>query len=271
MGSRVVLLWLAGALGCDRLVPNLAGPIGPESGILRGKIPAAFHAATHVKRLTDGIAAKAGDPVRTDLTSALMTVEAFVTWDLGAETAVRCALVDADGDDRYQLALSSDGSTFAPLWTAEPDPDRGQQLRVGRDLKGTGRYLRLSAEGGDGVWSVSELSAWSDCPKAWPPLAMQAGTTDDESLRLKLHAFFVLALAYVLLYRKRAPDWAKVLGALPAGLAVAVVVQLAQMGPLSRDVIERLGVAVGAVLVAVAIRVLIARHKAKRARATPAE
>jgi hypothetical protein len=260
--GRWLLLFGLGAFACDRLVPNLAGPIGPEAGIVRGKLPVGSRAVTQVKRLTDGIAAKAGDPGRTDLTSALTSADAFVTWDLGAETAVRCALVDADGDDRYHLTLSSDGATFTPLWTAEPDPDRGQQLRAGRDLKGTGRYLRLSATGGDGRWSVSELSAWSACPTTWPPLAMQAGTPDDEALRFKIQAFLVLAVASVLLYRKRLPDWAKLLVALPAGLAIAIGVQLAQMGPPSPEIARWLVVAAGAIVVTIALRLAIARIRA---------
>ena len=123
-----------------------------------------------------------------------------MTWDLGADTPVRCALIDADGDDAYTLSLSKDGKDFLVLYRAAPDEDRGQQLRAGRDLNVSGRYLLLSAAGGDGVWSVSEVSAWRDCPKSWPPLAMQKGTPDDESMRLKLWAFAALAIAYVLAY-----------------------------------------------------------------------
>src|SRR6185503_3140614 len=138
--------------------------------------------------------------------------------------------------------------------------DRGQQLRAGRDLKGTGRYLRLTAEGGDGAWFVSELSAWSECPKAWPPLAMQSGTPDDEAVRFKLWAFAALALAYVLLYRPRAPDWAKLLVAVPAGVGVALVIQLVENWPPDKPLVVRLIVVGAAVGAALAVRLVLARR-----------
>jgi hypothetical protein len=242
---------------CDRLATNLSGGAGPEAGLLRGKVPALSRAASHVGRLTDGIAATPGDPWRTDLTAVLAAPDAFATWDLGAETPLRCALVDADGNDSYTLSVSSDGQTFTPLWTATPDEDPGQQLRAGRDLRGSGRYLRLSASGGDGQWSLSEVSAWRECPTRWPPLAMQKGTPDDEAVRLKLWAFAALAVAYVLIYRRRAPDWVKLLGVAPAGVGLALALQVHELWPPSSALAIRL-VAVGAAIVAAgAVRRLI--------------
>jgi hypothetical protein len=257
-----MLATLAGATACDRIISNLGGgAVGPEAGVLRGKLPMAERGVTQVKRFTDGIAAKPGDPARTDLTSALTSADAFVTWDLGAVVPVRCALIDADGDDRYQISLSYDLVTFTPLWTAEPDEDRGQQLRAGRGLTGSGRYLRLSAAGGDGKWTVSELSAWADCPTSWPPLAMQAGTPDEDAVRIKLWAFAGLAVAYVLLYRKRLPDWAKLLGVAPAGLGLALVFQLLELRPLSEAIAGRLVAALGAVVLAIVVKVALARRE----------
>ncbi len=260
--AAVVLAIAGGA--CERLASNLGGGWGPEAGVLRGKRPFEARDVTHATLLTDGIAAVPGDPWRTDLTAVLTAPGASVTWDLGAETPVRCALVDADGDDTYALAISSDGKTFAPLWMATPDEDAGQQLRAGRDLRGAGRYLRLTATGGDGHWSVSEVSAWGECPKTWPPLAMQKGTPDDESVRLKLWAFAAFALGYVLAYRKRAPDWLKLIGVVPAGLGVAAAVQLAQDWPPSSS-LALLVAGVGAVLVAAIVLRLARARRARRA------
>ncbi|HTA18236.1 MAG TPA: hypothetical protein VK989_03035, partial [Polyangia bacterium] len=141
----------------------------------------------------------------------------------------------------------------------------GQQLRAGRDLRGAGRYLRLTAAGGDGRWSVSEVSAWSECPKAWPPLAMQKGTPDDESVRFKLWAFAAFALGYVLAYRKRAPDWLKLVGVVPAGLGVAVAVQLVQDWPPSSSLALLVAGVVAAVIAAVALKLA----RARRARPAP--
>jgi hypothetical protein len=270
---RAALLGAAACLvaagACDRLVSNLSGGIGPGSGILRGKLPFAARAVNHVQRLTDGIAAEPGDPWRTDLTAVLSAPDASVTWDLGSEVPVRCALVDADGDDRYEVSLSSDGRTFAPLWTAAPDEEAGQQLRAGRDLRGAGRYLRVAAAGGDGQWSISEMSAWSECPKAWPPLAMQRGTSTDEAVRLKLGAFAALALGFVLLYRRRMPDWAKLLGVVPVGVGIALVLQLADLWPLPGALALEGLAAVAELAIAIALRVTFARRARARAASPP--
>jgi hypothetical protein len=250
----------ASAGGCDRLVSNLSGGIGPDSGILRGKLPLSALSVNHVQRLTDGIAAEPGDPWRTDLTAVLSAPDASVIWDLGSEVPVRCALVDADGNDRYEVSLSSDGQTFAPLWTAAPDEEAGQQLRAGRDLRGAGRYLRVVAAGGDAQRSISEVSAWSECPKAWPPLAMQRGASIDDAVLLKLGAFEALALVFVLLYRPRMPDWAKLLGVVPAGVGIALALQLADLWPLTGALALKVFAAVAALVVASALRVILARR-----------
>jgi hypothetical protein len=254
-------------LACDRLAMNLGGGFGPEAGVLRAKLPVESRGVAHVKRLTDGIAAATGDPSRTDLTAVFAGAGAFATWDLGGEVPVRCALIDADGDDRYTLSLSSDGKTFAPLWTAERDEEGGQQLRAGRDLKGAGRYLRLGAEGGDGRWSVAELSAWKDCPSSWPPLAMQKGESDEQALGYKLWAFGPTALLYLLFYRRRWPDWVKLLGVVPAGLAIALGIQVAQDWPVSSKFALRLVAVSAVVLVAAIFRALALRRE--RAAAPP--
>jgi hypothetical protein len=260
LAAVVVACVFASAVACDRLVSNLSGGIGPESGILRGKLPSAARAVNHVQRLTDGIAAEPGDPWRTDLTAVLEAPDASVTWDLGSQMPVRCALVDADGNDRYEVSLSSDGQTFAPLWTAAPDEEAGQQLRAGRDLRGTGRYLRVSAAGGDALWSISEVSAWSDCPKAWPPLAMQRGTSLDEAIMLKLGAFGALTLVFVLLYRPRMPDWAKLLGVVPAGVGIALALQLADLWPLTGVLGLKVILTVAVLGLVIGVRTVLARR-----------
>jgi hypothetical protein len=259
----VAALW---PVACDRLATNLGGGFGAEAGILRAKLPVEERGVSHVKRLTDGIAAATGDPSRTDLTAVLAGPEAFVTWDLGGEVPVRCALVDADGDDRYTLSLSSDGRTFTPLWTAEPDEEGGQQLRAGRDLKGVGRYLRVTAAGGDGRFSVAEVSAWRDCPSTWPPLAMQKGEPDEQAVRFKLWAFGPAAFLFLLFYRRRWPDWVKLLGVVPAGLAIALGIQLAQDWPPSSDLTFRVGAVLFFVLVAAVLRFVAERRTRASAR-----
>lgn len=264
---RLVLLMSALALGagCQRVTSGLSGG-GPEAGLLRGKMPFDSLHVSHAVRLTDGIAAEPDDSARTDLTALLDGFSSYVTWDLGADVPVRCALIDADGGNTYALMVSRDGGAFEELWTAPVD-ERGQQLRAGRDLQGHGRYLRLRL--GDGPWPegikrsgfVSEVRAWSECPKTWPALAMQKGTPDEEAVSLKLWAFAALAVAYVLTYRKRAPDWVKLLGVAPLGLGISLVVQLGDVWPPSGALAARLGIVAGAIALAALVRSLFGRRR----------
>ena len=110
------------------------------------------------------------------------------------------------------------------------------QPRAVRDLHSTGRYLRLAASGGDGVYAVAELSVAADCPPRWPPaLAPLHGTPIDHSAATKAWAFAALAAAYVLAYRRRAPDFVRLLVAAPLGVALALAFQLAEIWPPPRS------------------------------------
>ena len=246
----------AGA-ACTGVATSIGGKPGPEAGVLRGRMPVRAAHATHVDRLTDGIAAAPDDPPRTELTSLFASPQAFVVYDLGAETPIDCAAIDADADDVYTLAASPDGAAFAPLWVAPAVPDRGIQPRAARGLHSNARYLRLSAAGGDGVYAVAELSAAAECPPRWPPvLAPQHGTPIDRSARTKIWLFAALAAGYVLAYRRKLPDFFKLLVAAPLGIGLALAFQLAEIWPLDWPVFRDLSAAVSIVAAAFAIRVV---------------
>jgi len=157
-------------------------------------------------RLTDGIAAEPGDAAVTDLTAVLASSGAFVVYDLGAVTPVRCALVEADGDDRYTLSLSADGQGWLPLWTAGPADERGMQLRVGRDLAGSAATCAWRRLAGTGATRWPSWPWFAACPARFPPgFALQKGTPVAESVRTKFWALAALAAAYVLAYAAARP------------------------------------------------------------------
>jgi len=251
----------AGA-ACTGVATSIGGKPGPEAGLLRGRAPARSAHVAHADRLTDGIAPVPDDPPRTELTSLLASPDAFVVYDLGADTPIDCAAIDADGDDVYHLAVSADGGAFAPLWSV-PRTDPGMQPRAARALHGRGRYLRLSASGGDGVYAVGELSVAAACPPRWPPvLALQKGTPIDRSAATKAWAFAALAAAYVLAYRRKLPDFFKLLVAVPLGVGVALAFQLADVWPPPRALLGPLLAAPAIVAAAFGIRVALSRKTA---------
>lgn len=262
-GWKAARLALAAATlaACTNLSTSIGGKPGPEAGLLRGKLPARSAHVTHVAPLTDGIAAVPDDPARTELSALFRSPEAFVIYDMGAETPVACVAIDADGDDQYTIALSSDGTTFAPLWTAPAVPDSGLQPRAAHDLHGRGRYLRVSAAGGDGVYAVAEVAAAAECPPRWPPVwAPQHGTPIDRSLATKAWAFAALAAAYVLAYRRKLPDFFKLLVAAPLGVLIALVLQLVDIWPPPSSVLLPLLAAPAIVGAAFGIRYALARR-----------
>jgi hypothetical protein len=258
--ARLLAALALAAGACTGVATSIGGKPGPEAGVLRGKRPVRSAHVTHLDRLTDGIASFPDDPARTELTSLFRSPEAFVVFDLGAETPIDCVAIDADGGDAYTVALSNDGSKFAPLWTAPAVEDSGVQPRAGRNLHGRGRYLRLSASGGDGIYAVAEVSAAAPCPSQWPPvLALQHGALVDQSVATKSWAFAALAAAYILAYRRKLPDFFKLLVAAPIGLAIALILQLAEIWPPPRALLLPLLAAPAIVAAAFALRAALAR------------
>lgn len=271
---RPIAVWAlvsGAAVACTGVATSLGGRPGPEAGLLRGKQPARSSGVTHVDRLTDGIASAPDDPPRTELTSVLASPDAFAVFDLGKETHVACAAIVADADDRYTIALSHDGETYTPLWSAPALEDRGMEPRAAHDLDGTGRWLRLSASAGDGLYAVSEMSVADICPPRWPPaLAMQQGTPIDRSLRLKLWAFAAFGAAFILGYRRRAPDFIKLLVAVPVGVGVAAAVQLADLWPPPASITGLCAASLAIVAGAAGIRIAVGRLWRKRRGQAPA-
>jgi hypothetical protein len=256
---------LSALASCSRLATNISGAPGPEAGLLRGKTPVRSSGAMHVDRLTDGIAAMPGDFWRTDLTTVLGSPAAFVTYDLGQDVPIRCAQIQSDGDDQYLLSVSSDGHSFAPLWTAAPTGEAGMQLRLGQALGGIGRYLRLAAAGGDGRYAVAEVGVWSACPARWPAvLAVQKGTPVAEAIHTKIWAFAALAALFLLTYRRRAPDFIKLLAAVPIGVGLSLSVQLGELWPPEAPLRWQLLAAIGVIAAAAGVRLVAQRIFAKR-------
>jgi hypothetical protein len=251
---------------CSDLATGIGGRPGPEAGLLRGKSPPRSSGVSHVDRLTDGITAAHGDPARTDLTSAFSSRDAHVIYDLGAPVSIACVALDADSGSRYVLTVSADGVAWQPMCTADGVPGSGIQTRTVRGLRASGRYVRLAVESGVGPHAVAELSLASECPARWPPaLAPLRGTPVERSALGKWWTFVALASAYVLAYRRKLPDFVKLLIAAPLGVGLAFVVQLAgDLWPPPSALAAPLAGGAAIVAAAFAIRVAVSRLRRRR-------
>jgi hypothetical protein len=141
----------------------------PSGNLLAGKSPTARPGVTHAKRLTDGVAAGEGDPWQSELTSVLSGTQSHVTYDLGATTRVTAIDLQGDNNDEYIVELSEDGTTFTTLWVGDPTSGQGMRRRGARGLQGSGRYVRVRAQGGDSFYSLGEVQVFCETPSAWPP------------------------------------------------------------------------------------------------------
>jgi len=151
---------------------------GPDQvNRLAGRSPTVSGGAEHAERIVDGTLAPAGDFWNTPLTAILPTADSYIAIDLGEVVPIAAAFLQGDNNDRYLLSGSIDGTTFTPLWEAPPMRGAGLRVRKSDSINGRARYLRLSAAGGDGAYSVSELQVFSVAPGAWPSRRAAAAAT----------------------------------------------------------------------------------------------
>ncbi len=220
----LVVLWV----GCAGTVVSSAPQV---DNLLAGKTPVAEAGVAHVERLTDGLAASEGEAWLTDVTSRLTSSAAYVTFDLGQATPIRCALLSGDNNDHYRLARSDDGAHFAPLWTAGPVAGAGMRLRS-TTLDQTARFVRLSADGGDGSYSVSEVALFSTCPQQLESaVGRTTGVPLSDDARGKLFLFAAAALVFLGVQRRGASRGQWLFLLLPIGTAVPLHAVLIETYP----------------------------------------
>jgi hypothetical protein len=134
--------------------------LAAEGNLLAGKAPIRVEGVTEVQRLTDGFASPEGDEWKSTRTS-IIAPGGFLVWDLGEVKSVRAAMLQGDNNDDYLLEGSVDGNTFTTLWGVHTVGEAGMRLRQIRTLEAQVRYVRLSARGGDNMFSVGEVELHS--------------------------------------------------------------------------------------------------------------
>ena len=93
--------------------------------------------------------------------AAILAPDGMLEWDLGQVYPIEAALVQGDNNDDFILWSSVDGNFFQPLWRAPQDAMAGLRTRTTTALKGQARYLRLTAEGGDRMYSIGEVMVFT--------------------------------------------------------------------------------------------------------------
>lgn len=164
--AMILSLLLTIALGVDAgqgpPPPELAGADAQVSALptnlLRSARILRMDGCPNAARIANGVASTDGD-VWDSPQAALLAAGGVVEWDLGRVERVAVMRIQADNNDRYLLSSSLDGNNWAPLWTAMPVELPGVQTRTAPEFSSPRlvRYLRLTAEGGDSMYSVAEL------------------------------------------------------------------------------------------------------------------
>ena len=218
IATRLGFMWLLlVAMGCGWGDPReqivLGDPI--ESAGVRG-----------LGALADGRRAMTGAPWNAS-SAAVFEDDAFVVFDLGEVTAIDAVYVQGDNNDRFIIETSVDGDHYSKLWTAPAVGGEGLRARWRKDLGGSGRFVRVSADGGDRWVSLSEIQLFTAAPSIWPPLvAVDIEMTQSLWARLALLLFTVFALAAAAFHRsgsKRSVALWTLVGASALAAAYALV------------------------------------------------
>lgn len=154
--------------------------LAAEGNLLKGKVPIEVVGIGEPQRMTDGVASPEGDEWKSTRTSVI-AANGFAVWDLGEVKPVRAGMLQGDNNDDYLLEGSPDGKEWTPLWRVHTVGEPGLRLRMIRTLDVSARYVRLTARGGDGSYSVSELELHSSSDTmADSTLTRKRGRSSDE-------------------------------------------------------------------------------------------
>jgi hypothetical protein len=155
--------------------------------------------------LRDGRAPAEGDNWDTPQT-AIIAPDGVLVFDLGVEKHIAAGMLQGDNNDDYLISGSVDGVTYTPLWRVPPDPTPGMRTRTVNTLDANARYLRLTASGGDGLFSVGELMLFSTAAELTPDVVSrpQAMTAEDSANAAFPTVFFgIVVLVFVVAVARR--------------------------------------------------------------------
>ncbi len=257
LGARMLgfrLLWCA-AVVLALLGLGFRAEASPKS-LIDGTAPSRVQSARNGDALTDAVQAPRGHGWNTELSAIITSKTGFIEFDLGAEKSIDSAYLQGDNNDTYVLSLSSDGKSFREVWVAGPDDKPGMRQRWTSGLGQTGRYLRLSARGGDGSYAVTELQVFSTKPKPFPPkVAAREGTIAPARVRNSLLMFGMTLAAFALFaYRGLRWYWLAGLAVLPIAGGVMLLSAIRVGWPMEGRELALLRAVMAAVALAALLR-----------------
>ncbi len=195
---------------------------GASENLLAGRMPARSEGVGRPERLTDDKAAPSGDTWNSGMSSVFSSTRSFVEYDLGQPTAIGAAWLQGDNNDTYVISVSDDGRSWRTAWRAGPTGEPGMRARLADDLHETGRYVRVTVEGGDGAYALSEVQLFSARPAVFPPpLAIERARPPLENVRSNLLLFGVALGVVLYASRDKARWWWTLAAVLPAAVAAA--------------------------------------------------
>jgi hypothetical protein len=176
--------------------------VASAQNLLAGRAPSRAEGVTVPQYLTDGFAPHDGEPWDVPSASRLAP-GAVIEWDLGAPAELRAVALQADNNDEYILSTSVDGETWSEAWRSGTAGAPGLQLRSTKELRVTARYVRLTAQGGDGAYSVSELEVFG--PSIAGSALLRARWVPRHPLEQTFTAWLLLSVGLLLLASSRLP------------------------------------------------------------------
>ncbi len=135
------------------------GGSATRPSLLKGARVQRADGAPTAAKLNDGIASTDGD-VWDSPRAAILAANGAIEWDLGQVEPIAALRIQADNNDLYLISGSLDGSTWFPIWSAANVELPGVQTRTSPALQAQARYLRLTASGGDSMYSITELEVF---------------------------------------------------------------------------------------------------------------
>lgn len=260
--------WLVGC-GRSQTGERLGGPASYQN-LLSSAVVTHNGGAHQLQRLTDGVTAQDGDHWRTNLTVVLPPRAGHIEFDLGRSVKIGGAYLQGDNNDRYVLKISEDGKTYRPLWTASSVGRSGLRPRHNARLNGQGRYVQLSATGGDGSYALSELLLVETPPATFPPVFEQRrGVPAEDDLRSRIVWFGAALAFFAVATLRRWPWWTTLLAAVvPLAVGAYLAQGVDEIWPVGQREVSLLrAVAAFAAAVAIVREVFVPRRHAPDRRA----